>query len=128
MSFAKIRPFLLVLLSCTLVCGPSAKNHRELVFTEMDSDKTHLASVGDFIVFKLQAVPANGYVWHVTAGEGVAQTKTSRFELVEPGQPGARGVQVFEFVIRQKGQHELRFSYERGETVARVCTFRLKAQ
>jgi predicted secreted protein len=97
------------------------------MFTQKDAGKTLKVSVGDTVVVRLPATPGTGYVWHVARPDGVAMTEKTRFELLEKGQPGARAAQVFQFEVRKAGQHELRFSYGRGEEVVRTCTFRLDA-
>jgi predicted secreted protein len=85
-------------------------------------------SVRDTIVIKLAAIPANGYVWHVTCSGAVSQTEKTRFELLEKGKPGARAVQVFHFAAQEAGRHELHFTYSRGGDVVRTYNFSLEAR
>jgi len=129
-KFARWNEKVLLLLGCvlTLALAQHAQEHGRWVFTEKDAGKTLKVSVGDTVVVKLPAIPGNGYVWHLASADGVAKTKQTRFELLEKGQPGARAAQVFQLVIVKAGQHELPFSYRRGEEVARTCTLRLDAR
>jgi predicted secreted protein len=120
----------LLLLGCVLMLIPAshAQVRGPIVITERDADTTLKVSVRDIVVVRLAAIPANGYVWHVAYSSAVSETEKTRYELLEKGQPGARAVQIFHFLIRKAGQHELHFTYGRGESIVRTCNFRLDAR
>ncbi len=71
---------------------------------------------GEAFAVKLESNPTTGFSWRTLGPNyGPLELKRSQFEKAVPGgKPGAPGVQVFEFVARQKNQQiVLVFNYGR---------------
>jgi len=110
-----------------LVVVPRAQEHRRWVFNDKDAGKTLNVCVGDTVIIRLPATPSSGSVWQLTASSGGSATEKTRFDLVEKAKPGAKAEQVFQFIVQKPGQHELRFSYRRGEASLQSSLFKLNA-
>jgi len=101
-------------------------------FTDRDIDVGPIiaATKGDTLIVKLPVTPSNGEFWQVvTLPEGLQEAEKTRYELLEQPMPGAKGVQVFQFVIETSGRYILLFTRERGKGGLRaVCTLKIIAK
>jgi predicted secreted protein len=115
--------------ACGQESGTVVVTEKDGQFTAKDSDTGQVirVEVGHPLVIKLPIVPAAGAVWHIAKSDALKQTEATRF-VTKEGKPGARGEQVFQFVVEKPGKHVLLFTLDRGEELRGSCSFKLDAQ
>ncbi len=96
-------------------------------FATVEEARIIRVRVGDTLVVSIPALPANGSVWHIVTSDGLKETQGTKYETKE-GMPGAKGKQVFQFVVEHLGQHDLVLRLDRGNEIRGFCVFKLEAR